>query len=793
MADIMEKPNVEDSFKSKSAKFLIILLYGILIALVALLFLFLLSLTSDSVAFLGFGIRTLEQASQLAMPFLFIPFFVITLLLPLILIFKREPGKTVTTDQTEQKKPFCLSPKIILVISIIVVVILMSERYLRYTLPTGGDTPFYVISFNDIAAKGISLDWVSRLTATRIFSIIFSPLLLLNLSGETIIKLLPSILCVFYVLSTYNLFRRTNKKLASLSSLAAALSATVLVLSSQLYANFFAISLMLLFFAFYVESLEVNSKKNIILAALCQFILLQVYIPAWLITAGVVFVFLTISTIIVSKRLQILKTTMVVYFPSIIILVVGPFLLRQIWDYDLAANYYFSGSGLSLNNIGTLLPAILQISPRGGYDFQPFLMENSLILFLATIGILLIIFKATDLSIKPTMRNFIIAWAFVPSMLLPFFSTGGFRYTLYYPIPILVSIVFFFLAKRFSRVHFERFELSLTRIKKRFKLTFLTKEAKALFLLGVICLLLLSFSLIRLRESPLIYPSYKNYAEELYWVHENYDPKMTIICVGDYVYKPPAIYDSDVGWVQAVTQAYIYVGKLAELLSGNLSHGTEPWLNTPPSLTYDSFNQIKILVLSRQGYPTFYSPDIIEAQILKQVHPNVFEVKQMTSTEESNWIKAWYTYNETGDINVELPTISLYDSAFDDGWKTSTEDTIHTIGQQSVKITINSTTSGWKPFYADSRTNPILPLNSSWAVIKVNYSQLPAETRFLFCLWDGKRNVATIYFPSSGSNGWHAYSISFNSTLVDLIEISFYAPSTPVSFEYELAYLVLLK
>lgn len=694
------------------------------------------------------------------------------------------------TNQTEQEKTFWFSPRMVLIVSVILVAILMSERYLRYTLPTGGDTPFYVISFNDVATNGISLDWINRMTATRIFSTVFSPLLLLNLSSETIIKILPSILGVFYVLATYNLFRRTNKKLAALSSLAAALSSTVLVLSSQLYANFFAISLMLLFFAFYVESIEINSKRHIILAALCQLILLQVYIPAWLVTAGVVFIFLTISTLLVSKRLQILKTTLIVYLPSIIILVVGPFLLRQIWDYDLAANYYLTGSGLSLNNIGTLLPAILQISPRGGYDFQPFLMENSLILFLATIGILLIIFKATDLPIKPTMRNFIIVWAFVPSMLLPFFSTAGFRYTLYYPIPILVSVALFFLAKRFSRVHFE---LSINRIKSRFKLTFLTKEAKALLLLGVICLLLLSFSLIRLRESPLIYPSYKNYAEELYWVHENYDPKMTIICVGDYVYKPPIIYDSDVGWVQAVTQAYIYVGKLAELLSGNLSQGAEPWLNTPPSLTNDSFGQFKILVLSRQDYPQFYLPDIVEAQLLKQVHPNVFEVKQMTSTEESNWIKAWYTYNETGDINVELPNISLYDKAFDNGWKTSTDDIIHTIEQQNVKITINSTISGWKPFYADSRTNPMLPLNSSWAVIKVNYPQLPAETRFLFSLWNEKSNVAAIHFPSSGSNGWHAYSIRFNSTLVDLIEISFYAPSTPVSFEYELEYLVLLK
>jgi hypothetical protein len=790
MADLMEKPTAGDSFKSRFANFLIILLYGILIALVAISFLFLLSLISGSVAFLGAGLRILAQASQMAMPFLFIPFLVITLLLPLVLIFQRKRGKAMVSDQTEQEKAFWFSSRTILIISIIVVVILMSERYLRYALPTGGDTPFYIISFNDIAAKGISLDWISRMTATRIFSTIFSPLLLLNLSSETIIKILPSILGVFYVLSTYYLFRRTNKKLAALSSLAAALSATVLILSSQLYANFFAISLMLLFFAFYVESLEVNSKRNIILAALCQLILLQVYIPAWLVTAGVVFVFLIISTITVSKRLQILKTTLVVYLPSIIILIVGPFLLRQIWDYDLAANYYFNGSGLSLNNISTLLPAILQISPRGGYDFQPFLMENSIILFLATIGILLIIFKAADLPIKPTMRNFIIAWAFVPSMLLPFFSTGGFRYTLYYPIPIIVSIALFFLAKRFSRIHFN---LCINRIKSRFKLTPLTKEAKALLLLGVICLLLLSFSLTRLRESPLIYPSYKNYAEELYWVHENYDPKMTIICVGDYVYKPPTIYDSDVGWVQAVTQAYIYVGKLAELLSGDLSHGAEPWLNTPPSLTYDSFNQFRILVLSRPDYPKFYSPDIVEFQLMKQVHSNVFEVEQMTSGEKSNWIKAWYTYNETGDINVELPTISLYDTAFDSGWKTYTEDIIQTKEQQSVMITINSITSGWKPFYADSRTNPMLPVESSWAVIKVNYPQLPAETRFLFSLWHGKRNVAAINFPPSGSNGWHAYSIRFNSTLVDLIEISFYTPSAPVSFEYGLEYLVLLE
>jgi hypothetical protein len=141
---------------------------------------------------------------------------------------------------------------------------------------------------------------------------------------------------------------------------------------------------------------------------------------------------------------------------------------------------------------------------------------------------------------------------------------------------------------------------------------------------------------------------------------------------------------------------------------------------------------------------------------------------------------------------MELPSVSLYDDTFGDGWKIS-GDIIYTAGEQNTKLTIHSPESGWKSFYIHNGTNPILPLNVSWAVIKVNYPSTPNGTRFLLSLWNGKEHVAAIHFPSSGSNGWHAYFVRFNSTLVDLIEISFYGHSAPVSFECDLGYLALLK
>jgi len=766
------------------------LFYGAILVLTIFLCLSLLSLVSNSATFFGDEIRTFEQIAQVSMPFLFILFFSITLLLPLALVFKTKFEKM---EIIKQKSDYWPNSRIVLILSIILVVILMGERYLRYALPTGGDTPLYIISLNDISNKGVTLNWLNRMTSNRIFVLLFSPLLGLNLSSETIIKMVPSILGIFYALAAYRFLKDANVKIGALSSLAAVLSSNILTLSSQLYANFFAIGLMMVFYTYYLKSIEIDSNRNLVLASICQFFLLQIYPPAWIFSTGVVFVFLVISLAITNDKKHIFKTTMKIYIPSILVIIVGPFLLRQIWDYDLWANYYLFESGLriSLNNAGSLIPAILQGAQRaGGYDFQSFLMENSIVLFFAIIGSLILVLRRNDLFVKGNVRNFIVAWVFVPSLLLPLFPTGRYRVTLYYPIPILVAIAIFFVITKFS--HLSNGPMIRT-IKTKFRFNFSTGKVKVLIPLFLISLILLNFSFIRLRESPLIYARASAYTDDLYWIRENYDPKTTIICIGEYIYKPPIIYDSDVGWVQAITQAYIYVGKLFELLSGRIPTVTDPWVNIPPLLNHNGLNQFNILVFSRQGFPVFYSPDIVEKQVLKKVHEDVFQVKQMTQKEINSWINAWYLYNETGDIPADLPNISLYDNSFKNGWKASPQDINFTISEYYTNVTINSATPGWKSFYINNGTSSFLPVSGSSVIVKINYPSLSNEMGFHLSLYSGSENAATIYFPSSGSNGWQTYSMQFNSTLINLIEIDAYMPKADMYFEYSVSYVALLE
>ena len=153
-----------------------------------------------------------------------------------------------------------------------------------------------------------------------------------------------------------------------------------------------------------------------------KFVLLQIYSPGWLVSSAIVGVFLVISLFINRNRVSLTVTTLKVYLPSILVIVIGPFLLSQIWDYTILYDYYFSSVGFSLNSSGGLFYAIVNGAQANGYDFQPFLMENSIVLLLSIVGVFVLLFKAREIGIKNNVRAFIVAWVFVPSLLLPLFS-----------------------------------------------------------------------------------------------------------------------------------------------------------------------------------------------------------------------------------------------------------------------------------------------------------------------------------------------------------------------------------
>lgn len=546
-------------------------------------------------------------------PYAFLVFYCFTLLAVFQALFKPKNPTSSELDEGAYWK----NPRVILVISIFTVVFLMSERIFRFSLPTGGDTPIYIVEINNVLSKGVTLDWLTRMQATRRFVLVLYPIMALNLPGEAVIKVVPPFLGVLYVIATYYFVKDFDITVAALSSLVAALSCSTLVLSSQLYANFFAIIVMITFFKYYFKSLASNSKKHIALASFLQFILLQMYTPAWLISVSIVFVFLLFSLFDLGRR-HIITVTLKTYLSSIIVMILGPFVLNRLWDYDRVISYYVSQTGFSLSNAQSFLHVLLVLQGDSGhYDLQPFLLENALLLLIAAIGVVVLL-----ASVRSEFRKFVMAWALALSLSMPFFP-ARFRFTVYYPIPILAAIALHDLIGKDPKLLSVFDQVHILRIKRHFSVI----KLKTLFLPFIFSILLI-LSISRLLQSPLIYSSAAHYADELHLIRDNYDPKTTIICVGHYVHNPPTIYDSDVAWVQAITRAYIYVGNLSDLLSGNMQEVEDPWVNTPDEVDPKALENFTILLLWRENHPQFYVPSELEKTIIEKVHENVYVVKE---------------------------------------------------------------------------------------------------------------------------------------------------------------------
>ena len=568
-----------------------------------------------SFAFVVISWPNVELGLEMVIPYAFLIFYFCTFLAVFQTVFK--PSNLVSYEQKEgNHRP---NPRIILVIAIFAVIFLMSERIFRFTLPTGGDTPIYICEINNLARNGVTLDWLTRMPATRWFVLVLYPFIALNLSGEIIIKLAPPLLGVLYVLATYSFVKDYNVSIAALSSLVAALSCNTLVLSSQLYANFFAITMTITFFKYFLKSIAFNNKKHIVLASILQFIILQMYSPAWIISTTIIFLFLLFSFFDRGQRKYVTVTVALkVYFISILVICLGPFILYRLWAYDRLFSYYINQTGFSLLNVQSFLPIALQgNSYTGSYDLHPFLMENPLLLCLASIGVVLLLVSA-----KSDFRKLVMAWILTLSLAMPFFPFR-FRFTVYYPIPILAALVLHELMEKTPKLLSTFNTVHLTKIKRYFSPT----RLKTLFLVFIFSTLLM-LSMFRLRQSWLIYSSADHYADELFWIRDNYDPKTTIICVGPYVHNPPIIYDSDVAWVQGITRAYIYVGNLSDLLSGNIQKVADPWVNTPDKINPSDLEHFTILLLWRKDFPEFYVPSDFEKSFMEEVHKNVYFVER---------------------------------------------------------------------------------------------------------------------------------------------------------------------
>jgi hypothetical protein len=119
----------------------------------------------------------------------------------------------------------------------------------------------------------------------------------------------------------------------------------------------------------------------------------------------------------------------------------------------------------------------------------------------------------------------------------------------------------------------------------------------------------------------------------LEWVGQNYYWKDTIIMISDSTYS---LFE---GWIGAATLAHVFHGDLLDAIQDN------------PDLINRSFinaSEYDILAISNDSDSTsdpyaYYNPNAFEMQLLQQVHPNVYQVKQ-GAFDLRNWEDRYFSH-----------------------------------------------------------------------------------------------------------------------------------------------------
>jgi hypothetical protein len=598
---------------------------------------------------------TIEEKALSLSPYLFVVILFVWAWLPVLLkfktrlaIFTKKVG-TIYVEAPEAHLGGWFNSRILLVIAILSTLFLMSYRYFQPTMPIGYDTPFYISRINEMLGLNSINNLLIFSYLTRFF-IIFTPLYplkTLGLFGETVVEILPSFLGIIYVVAVYLFVKMgtRNAEIAAISSLFAAISFFTLRLSVDLFDNFFAISLMVGFLTYYLKTLVHFNKRDLLVAAVLFAFLLFVYPTAWIISTGIILFFFLTSILKHCSIKPIAKTTLKIYFPSLILLGIistaSPIIIEsaRTWFPMLPAaqapwhspTYFAFLSNLAPTFAPRFLsPEYIAAALQGTRPlFDPvYITQENVILWLLTIlGIPLLSF-----SKRSYFKDFMISWVLFLSVIMSITSidASSSRIMLYYPTPIISAITFYALINKFkSYLSLKRARASLKFTTKRF-----SKMRLMTCFLILVFLLLLNSAIIRVSDNRVFsanVPSDKT-LNELYWIRDHYYGQNTILLMNESSFLTYGY------WPIAITGAQIYRGNLLDLLTGK------------PDMYfvyYSNPNNYTILLISGENNTdpnALYNPDFIERQIINRIYENVFVVRKMATEEIQYWNSTWYTF-----------------------------------------------------------------------------------------------------------------------------------------------------
>jgi len=565
--------------------------------------------------------------------------------------------------------------KVILCIGVIAFILVEVYHHFRFNLPIGTDARIYLyqletitLGANDIGAWRI----ISLLPTILTFSM-FLPFRVAGVSWDSIIKFVPLILGALYLLTTFYFVKKctNNRKIASLSTLFAALSLHTLALSTVLFRQLYSLSLSLLFLTFYVSYL-IDRRRFFIY--LCSVVLLLLCAQD-----AYAAIFLTITLILFSllnlgrnfkNGITILKSSLKMYIPVPIAV-----LLLDLYNFHLY--------GRLEQPVSAFLPTIIQgsfsiksLSPllwitTFQQNWQSIFLENTYILVFSLIGIIALLYSTRYAGERQFyFASLLLCWITSVSLMMSIANLQeAYRFVLYYPMPIVAAIGFLFAVERASS-HLKHHQSHLfAKLGHNSKKCWLSTKY---LILTLLCLILLNGALVRLDSGRYFLP-YSLPSEELgalQWIREQYGAQNTI-----FIMKPP-------GWCNNQSVPYywqwaayfflpdignisIYVGTLSSLFLGNPSQQL-PSMIERPSYSREVLSDYSILLIDSRRIGTYYYRDLVEESILVPVHPIVYQVKNLSLQEIEDWNTTWDTFAKTDRIAPK--EIAFEDFSFDSEW-----------------------------------------------------------------------------------------------------------------------------
>ncbi|MFB0562651.1 MAG: hypothetical protein ACETWM_15705 [Candidatus Lokiarchaeia archaeon] len=313
-------------------------------------------------------------------------------------------------------------PRIFCVLSLVLILILYSYRYFYYPIPQGWDTAWYLESLRsinmDFFGTFSSIDRIMEFPVRSrplYFLLLYSVNLVIGCE-EITLMVIPIIFAILFVFVIYEfvLVGTNNKFVASLAMVLAPLSYFSVRISFDLYNNFLALIIMLIFLTVYIKTIKNASKRNLLLSCIILFALLLVHVWTWMIFLAILVSSVFIQNLRRQKNFQnnLFNITLII-LPSIIICL----LLILIRPSIIPTRYISSFFSFPSNNW-----------------YWVAMKESPYLLIPAIYGFYVVFTKNTHFT------NLIIAWVFVLSLLI--FVTGyldSYRFYILYQVGILAA------------------------------------------------------------------------------------------------------------------------------------------------------------------------------------------------------------------------------------------------------------------------------------------------------------------------------------------------------------------